>query len=199
MTCEVSCPEPDNLADVSLQLQETALEAERCIFNLEKLLRAAVNRPTFIQTNTASIAVNSNIDTPINSGGAPTTTFDNLPFSDLIPVSSWSNLPRLGGAVWLGAQFNATASGVVNDNTHRTTKLSVTHQSITEQVWVTQFEPNVGGGIDVTISGIFACDPGFSTATVLFNHLNTSSTVLIAAGAVFWATWLGDTQIAKVV
>ena len=196
MAACLSCHEAANLGDVALALQKTALEAEQCIYAQELLLQEAVNRPTIVVQTTATININAGDQQSITGSGSPTTLFDNT-------GSSNPDLQLLDGGIWMiGATINVAASGVVNNNTVRrltAAKVNYSNFTIAESVANSTTETSATGGIDMTVSGIFATVPGQHRAQIYFYHQNTSSTMTIAVGAILWATRLGDSFAVKVV
>lgn len=195
---QLDCPDPENYAAVALQLQETALQAEQRLYAVERTLRAAANRPTIVQTTTAALtglASGSFVD--IQPGLVATTTnFNNMPFG-----WSYSTIGVLPGAGMydIGCCLNLIASGAVTDNSFRIIRIRqlrpVTSGGIIQtQVdlaeWVI-FEANVGGGMDVTVTGTFHLQPGDEIDFQLW-HANTGSTMNVSSGAIYWTTFLGS-------
>lgn len=192
MTNCLTCPEPENYAAVALQLQNTAMQAEACLFDLQKQLRNGTNPLTTVitSTGTESIAANVVQDLGVTSF---TTNFANNPATQLTVLGP--NLPV--GVYQVGVALTATASGVVNDNTLRLVRIrtkrdgtpsSAPDDSVAE---VTIYEPNNGAGSDMSLSTVVTLD-GNQDLIFSFFHLNTSSTITIAAGATYWWTKLSD-------
>ena len=78
MTDCFTCAEPENYAAVALKMQETALRAESCIYDLENRLRGAVNQPTLI-VPVSSAGILANTQTNITPSGTPTYPFPTSP------------------------------------------------------------------------------------------------------------------------
>lgn len=196
---ELDCPDPDNYAAVALQLQETALQAEQRMYAVERTLRSAANKGTFVQTTTAArtgIASGTSF-TEINASAvANTVNFNNMPFT-----WSFSSIPLLPGAGVYDIGFcgNMIASGAVTDNSMRTIRIQQRRvvsgggsvETIIDAAEVLMFEANVGGGMDITVVGTFHLQPG-DRVYFEFRHLNVGSTMNISTGAIYWATYLGS-------
>lgn len=203
---DLDCPDPENYAAVALQMQETALQVEQRLFAVERTLRAAVNRQTFVQTTTAA-------RTGLTTGGfqpigpnavANTVTFSNWPgtggsfFGFSIPTDTG------GGAYEIGFYGNLIASGAVTDNSFRAVRIrqerpqpgSSTPLTV-ESTQATIFEANVGGGMDLTVTGVFVAIAGDSFEVEL-DHGNAGSTLNISTGAVYWVTYLGSPETVEV-
>lgn len=198
---ELDCPDGQNYAAIALQVQETALQAEQRIYQVERDLRAAANRHTFVQTTTAA-------RTGLTSGGvhdiAPgfvttTVTFSNWPSFGITAI-----VPQVPGAglYEVGVTLNAVASGAVTDNSHRTLRISQLRSNpngstVVEYAQTTVFEANVGGGMDMICSNVFDVRLG-DFFLFEFGHGNTGSTMNISTGAIYWATYLGSTDTVEV-
>ena len=59
------------------------------------------------------------------------------------------------------------------------------------------FEANVGGGMDITVTGVFNAAVG-DTFVFEMDHGNTGSTMNISIGAVYWITFLGSRETVEV-
>jgi len=196
---DLDCPDPENYAAVALQLQETALQVEQRLYEVERTLRAAANRPTIVQTTTAALTglASSLSFSDIQPGLATTTTnFNNMPFGwsySFIPV-----LPGPGGYD-IGCCLNAIASGAVTDNSLRQVRIQQLRtvpgggsvQDVVDSAEATVFEANVGGGMDITVVGTFHLQPG-DEITFEIRHQNAASTLNISSGAIYWTTFLGS-------
>jgi len=192
MTNCLTCPEPENYAAVALQLQNTAMQAESCLFDLQKQLRNGTNPLTTVitSTGTESIAANVVQDLGVTSF---TTNFANNPTTQVVQLGP--NLPI--GVYQVGATMTAIASGVVDDNTLRVLRIrtkkdgtpsGAPDDSLAE---ITIYEPNNGTGSDMSLSTTVTLD-GNQDLIFSFFHLNTSSTITIASGAIYWWTKLSD-------
>lgn len=201
--CDIFCPEPANLADISLQLEQTALQAEACIFDKERLLRSAVNKPTIIVVSGAPQVLGT-VATPLTTAYSPlyTNIGWNIYNSPAGAVPTWNNVAQMGGVWLVGVALNATAVGAVTDNSARSLFINTITDVIgtgTTQAIETLFEPNVGGGVDMSLTTVINTTQSVDQFQAVFFHNNVASNVTIAAGAIFWATRLGDSQIVKVV
>lgn len=193
----IDCPDPDNYAAVALQLQETALQVEQRMYGIERTLRAAANRPTIVQTTTAA---QTGIATGFFADIGPTlvattTNFDSMPIG-----WSYTTVPVLPGAgVYdIGCCLNLIASGAVTDNSTRVVRIQQLRdvpgggslQDVIDTAEGVIFEANVGGGMDITVSGTFHLLPGDEINHQLL-HSNAGSTMNVSSGAIYWATFLG--------
>lgn len=196
---DLDCPEPDNYAAVALQLQETALQAEQRMYEVERTLRAAANRGTIVQTTTAlrtGFVSGTTFSDIAPTGVANTVNFNNMPIG-----WSYSNIPVLPGAGMydIGFSGNLIASGAVTDNSMRAIRIQQRRtvpggggvQSIVDTAEGVIFEANVGGGMDITVVGTFHLQPD-DEVHFDFRHLNAASTMNISIGAIYWATFLGS-------
>lgn len=194
----LDCPDPDNYAAVALQLQETALQAEGRLYEVERTLRAAANRPTIVQTTTAvRTGIVSGFFADIQPGLVATTTnFNNMPVG-----WSYSTIEVLPGAGMydIGCCLNLIASGAVNDNSVRIVRIQQLRnqpgggllQDVIDTAEGVIFEANVGGGMDITVSGTFHLLPG-DEINIEFQHSNVASTMNVSSGAIYWTTFLGS-------
>jgi hypothetical protein len=193
------CMDPANYAAVALKLQQTALAAEACLFPVERSLRSAANLPTLIRTLAAPVACTANVMKVLD-------TFATLTFTNFTPSPTFgSTFSQLPAGVWqVGAFVNATATGTVDDNTYRQlsivtrTLFSPTSVANTYTMLETQFEANVGIGVDLTLCTTVALN-GNESIQFQFLHGNTSSTLNAATGSFFWAHRLSDEIALKVV
>jgi hypothetical protein len=199
MSC-LTCPENPNLADVALQLQYTALQAEQCIYTQEQLLRSAVNRPTIITTTTATFNVSSGVETSLVDVGTPVVTFNNSTIAP--PGTAWRNFFLQGGIFLCGVTYNVTAAAPT-DNTLRRTALGLRNTydpspQYSQSLVFTQYETTAALGVDVSVMGVFAATPNrtYGNATLLQNN---GSSVTVSTGLVLWATRLGDTTATRTV
>lgn len=200
MSC-LTCPTDPNLADVALLLQKSALEAEACIFDQEKLLRGAVNQPTVVAQSTNSVVSSlTNFEFPLVSTAFTfTTLFNNASTLDARPA--WQRLFLRGGIFFCGITYNVTAT-TPTDNSLRRTSLGVgppTFFAYNQSLIITQYETTATNGVDVALAGVFAVDPDTAIGQASLLHTNTSSSVTIAAGMRIWATRLGDSSVIRTV
>lgn len=192
MTDCLTCPEPQNYAAVALQLQNTAMQAETCLFELQKQLRNGTNPSTtiFTTTGTQSIVPNALVDL---NPGALTPTFNSTPVTALTGLG-----PNLDPGVYqVGICLTATASGVVDDNSLRIVRIRTKRDgtpsgapndaSAEESV----YEPNNGNGVDMSLMATMTLD-GSQDLIFSFFHLNVSSNITIATGCTFWWSKLSD-------
>lgn len=193
------CLTPPNYAAVALELQQTAMQAEACIFNVEQLLRRAPNAPTQIRTSTGTYSFAANVLATFASP-LPTTT---LTFSNISVVDFMSS-PLPAGVWQVGCSLNVTAVGTVNVETYRQVYIRVRNQfaspSSTPIYWASQstFEPNVGNGVEMCATATVVVN---GSQRVMFQmiHNNTGSNLEIQTGAIFWATRLSDPIALEVV
>lgn len=192
MTDCFSCAEPANYAAVALKLQQTALQAEDCIYALETRLRAAVNMPTLI-VPVSFAGVIANAQTILGFG---TVTFQNSTITSFNAA-----LPR--GVYEVGLSFNIAATGAVNDNTYRFAQIGVRpagaplSEPNSFNVFETSFESNSGNGMDMAVHTVVESD---GTDRVIFyaQHGNTSSSCDVTFGLA-WAIRLSDLDAPRVV
>jgi hypothetical protein len=186
----LSCPQPANYAAIAKQMHQTALEAETRIFDLEHLLRSAVNRPTIVQVSTSAITgipVNSEWNIGTTGGADFSTLFNNtsVQFAD-----NTDAFEVLGDGVYeVGLYANMSASGAVNVSSSR--YFSIFHNrpdpiavdGLTRVTEASQHlsDPNAGVGVDGTLSALFRVQRQDRLAFSVF-HTNTSSTVNVPVG-----------------
>lgn len=198
MTNCLTCPQPENYAAVALQLQNTALQAEACLFELDRQLQMATNPPTIIMTSGSPQVIAANTLTDLLAG---TFVFSNIPPAtsafiatpSLILISN--TLPP--GVYEAGVALNATATGAVDDNSLRVLRVRTkkmgtpTNATPDFSAEITVYEPNNGAGSDMSMATTVTLD---GTQDVLFSfvHTNTSSTLSIATGAMFWLSRLSN-------
>lgn len=203
-TPDLDCPDPENYAAAALQMQETALQVEARLYQVERTLRAAANRQTHVVTTTAA---RTGLTTGAFNDIAPlfvanTVTFTNYPgFGFSFGIQD----PPGAGEYQIGVYVNAIASGAVTDNSHRIVRIrqfNVPPGSGGTQVTVdtaeaTVFEANVGGGMDITVTGVFDMAVGDQIAFEM-DHGNVGSTMNISIGAIYWITFLGSRETVEV-
>lgn len=193
MTACLACMQASNYAAVALKLQRTALDAEACIYEMERNLRRVANPDTTIFTTTALISVPISADlTPL----VPSTGNEAITFSNNTGLSSIVSGYTPG--VWqIGAIVNAIASGAVNDNTYRNLYIRV-RRSLTDPDTVPDFyramasatESNTGVGVDITLSATVVFITGNEQVEIAFQHGNAASAINISIGSTWWATKL---------
>lgn len=190
------CLDPANYAAVALELQQTAMQAESCIFTLERSLRSVPNDLTAISTSSADISFANGA--VFNLGISTLTSTYNT-------INNVSNFMFPGTAlpagVWqVGAFVNAVAAGAVNANSYRYLYIAVrntTDPAAAPNVYraeVSCFEANVGNGMDMNLIATVVLN-GKQGINFQFLHNNSSSQITIKTGAIYWATRLSD-QIA---
>lgn len=208
------CPTGGNLAAIAKQLHATALDAEARIYELEQQLRAAANRPTIVQTTTANQTgltanVISILQPAFGSGWAE--TFNNTPVpSDEQLSNNDDPYIILGEGMYeIGWYGNLTASGGVNANTFRAVGIEqhtpdptslgtvINGFRLVNQVTVTEFDSNVGNGVDFCLIGEFRIKP-LDRIFFTLQHANVLSTLTLATGAVGWAHKISDATITEV-
>jgi hypothetical protein len=194
----LSCPDEQNYAAIAKQLHETALEAEARIFELERTLRSAVNRPTIIWTSTALVTgIPANVEWrvgPAGGDGSWVSSFDN---TGLVPFEfpdSTTVIAKLGAGVYeVGININFQPSVLVDDNSERL--LRILHYrpdptSLSGKLQINQaayflFEPSAGVGIDFSLIGTFNMQPN-DWIEYNFLHSNVNSDMDSPAGAITW-------------
>lgn len=200
MTDCLTCPEPENYAAIALQLQNTALQAETCLYDLERRLRAGTNPPTTVYTSTSlpvSIPANTLRDI---SGVSLTVNFSNIPASTIFPPAP--SLSALGpnlpvGVYQVGVCLNAIAVGAVTDNSLRLIRIRTkktgtpTNAPADAFAEVTIYEPNNGTGSDMSLMTVLTLN-GSQDLLFSFLHTNTASNMDISIGATFWWSRLSD-------
>jgi hypothetical protein len=162
---------------------------------LEAQLRSAANRPTIVNiTSTApSIVVNTRTRIALST----TTTFSNS--ANLLTQNT---LPA--GIYEAGVWLNATAAGAVTDNSFRQLEIvvrGVNDPSTVPDVYNAYaiiYESNNGSGMDMMLNTTVVLD-GTQVIQYHFIHANAGSNVVIAAGAILWATKISDTTVPRVV
>lgn len=192
MTDCFTCAQPANYAAVALQLQQTAIQAENCIYGLETRLRAAINLPAFVVPVSAS-GITANAQQILGFG---TATFQNSIITTLN-----NSLPR--GVYQVGLSFNIAATGAVNDNTYRFAQIGVRpnlaplSQPNSFNVFETTFESNSGNGMDMALHTVIESDGG-DRVVFYAQHGNTSSTCNVTFGLA-WVIRLSDLDSPRVV
>lgn len=196
----LDCPDEQNYAAIALQLQETALQAEACLYEVETLLRQVTNPPTVLFTVTGIEPVSANVFQRIGEA-AGTTVFANSPRINMSTVSvDWT------AGVWeVGVCVTAVSSGATTVDSIRELSIGVlpsnapTSPSIPTAAFssITTTEPNDGVGVDMTHSTVVIVEEGEEVA-FFFRHTN-ASIVNIQAGALYWATRLSDSTALRVV
>jgi len=192
MTQCLTCPQPENYAAVALQLQNTALQAEACLFELQKQLRNGTNPLTTILTSTGAELTTANVLQDLGVT-AFTINFSNWTAVQLVGLGT--NLPA--GVYQVGAMLTATATGVVDDNSLRVLRIRTKRAGTpTDAVAdfsdeVTIYEPNNGNGSDMSLMTTVTLD-GSQELLFSFTHTNTSSTLSIGVGARYWWSKLSD-------
>lgn len=206
---DLSCPQPENYAAIAKQLHLTALQAEARIFELEHELRSAVNRPTYVQTSTATITgIVANLEENIGpfGGGNFVTTFDNTGAAfENIDSPTMFNITG-EGMYEIGMYANVIASGAVNDNSWRSFRIAQQRPdptapngtAIVDEVSYTMFESNTGVGASCCLVGHFRIREGDSVRFFMF-HQNTSSTLNASIGNIVWLHKLSDSSNITVV
>lgn len=197
MTDCFTCPGDENYAAVSLQLQQTAQQAEGCLYDLEHSLRAAANLPTTLLVTTATQTIGANANVPIGGLTSNTVAFSNMQ----LVSTTWLTRPPGEGMWHIGASFNCIATGAVTVDTYRIFDIRTQKfpgiGPITNTIVSTQYEPNNGTGVDISFSTVF---PLTATDEVQLRFLhNNASSVNISIGARFWLTRISDRFNAQVV
>lgn len=188
----MTCPHPENYAAIALQLQNTALQAEACLHDLQRRLRQGTNPLTTVLTSTgAELTIANNLqDLGVT---AFTVNFSNWTAIQLVGLGP--NLPP--GVYQVGASLTATATGAVDDNSLRILRIrTVPAGAPTNSVAdfsdeVTIYEPNNGNGSDMTLMTTVTLN-GNQSLRFSFDHTNTSSTISIGIGATYWWSRLSD-------
>jgi hypothetical protein len=192
MTECLTCPQPQNYAAVALQLQNTALQTEACLFTLEQQLRNATNPLTTIITSTGNESVAANVLTDLGITSF-TINFSNWTANQLLSLGP--NLPA--GVYQVGVMLNATAAGVVDDNSLRVLRIRTkkagtpTAAAADFSDEITIYEPNNGTGSDMSLFTTVTLN-GTQELLFSFTHTNTSSLITIATGARYWWSKLSD-------
>lgn len=207
---DLSCPGELNYAAIAKQLHETALEAEARIFELERILRFAVNRPTLIMTSTAlvtGIAANTSWRVgPAGGDGSWVYAFDNTGLVAPEIPDSTTFVNRLGEGVYdFGIYINFIPSVLVDDNSERL--LRILHfrpnpatpggRDQVNQAAYLLFEPSAGVGVDFSLMGTFRMQPN-DYVEYNFIHTNVNSTLDSPAGAIVWAHKVSDASVLAV-
>lgn len=193
----LDCPDEQNYAAIALQLQETALQAEACLYEAETLLRQVTNPQTIVINITgAEPAVGANILLRIGSQ-ANTVQFANSPRVNLVAgLTPWTP------GVWsVGVAITASATGAVTVDSLRELFIQVLRtgtNTVTLSSVVTTSEPNDGVGVDMCHNLIVELEAG-EEFRFYFRHGNTGSSVQVAAGGLYWATRLSDATALRVV
>lgn len=201
MSTDIACLDGENYAAIALALQRTALEAEERMFNLERQLRAAANRPSIVQTSTATIpGIPANLAFvsygPIG-GGNFVTNFNNTGFDRNVDTGARVQFGDANGTgrglYQFGAYLNAAASGAVDDNTYRVATIeqwrqlpSGTEARIARSARTT-YETNTGVGVSMCVTAEFNMIEA-DRVRFFFVHGNTSSTMTISVGTILWSS-----------
>lgn len=200
------CPAPENYAAVAKQMHDTALRAESAIYNMEQLLRSAVNRPTLISVSTFALTdMPPDIDNVLSP--AILATFANFPLTSTsdAPNSDDDVYPITGEGIYeFGMSGTVVPQGAILTNSHRTFKIqqlradpSAFLDPVIFTAGYTVYEPNYPGGMDFSLSTILRLRTTDTVQCVL-NHGNTSDLTL-NAGATFWMQKVSDVDITRVV
>lgn len=192
MTNCLTCPQPQNYAAIALQLQNTALQAETCLHDLEAQLRRATNPLTTVITSTGAELVAANVlqDLGVTSF---TLNFSNWTATQLAGLGP--NLPP--GVYQVGASLTAIASGAVDDNSLRVLRIRTipagapTNTASDFSDEITIYEPNNGAGADMSLLTTVTLN-GKQDLLFSFIHTNTSSLISISIGATYWWSRLSD-------
>lgn len=192
MTECLTCPQPANYAAIALQLQNTALQAEACLHDLEQRLRQGTNPLTTVVTSTgAELTIANNLqDLGITSF---TINFSNWTANQ--PFNLGPNLPP--GVYQVGCSLTATATGAVTDNSLRLLRIRTvpfgapTNTPADFSDEVTIYEPNNGNGSDMTLMTTVTLN-GNQALRFSFDHTNVASSISIGIGATYWWSKLSD-------
>jgi hypothetical protein len=211
---DLSCPIEENFAAIAKQLHKTAVEAETQIYQLEYQLRAAANRPTIVQTTNATqtgmVTGAENLIGP-TSGLGFDTTFNNTVLGSAESIANNVNVfNALGEGIYeVGLYCNIIASGAADSNSFR--QIRIQHYTpdpsssgplqigmrLVDHASFTQFESNVGVGVDNTLTGEFHLQAG-DVIFFTLEHNNTSSTLNVSTGAIGWLHKLSDFTLTAV-
>lgn len=200
------CPDPENYAAVAKQMHDTALRVESVIYDMEQLLRSAVNRPTLINTSTAPYSgIPPNGDEVLNP--ATTVTFANFPLissNDTVHSDPDAYQITGEGIYEVGMSGTVVPDGAIFVTSHRTFKIqqlrpdpSALLDPVIFTAGYTVFEPGYAGGMDFSFSTILRIKP-MDTVLCVINHGNSSSLTL-STGATFWMQKVSDVDITRVV
>lgn len=195
---DLSCPAGVNFAAIAKQLHETALQAEDKIRCLEDGLLSAINKPLFIQRTNLTVAVADGVNGSIlNTQAGMVTLFKN---SDLEYSGAWEGRhPSLRSMYWVGGFIEATAAGVVDDNTYRRLAIEVrgiSDLNISYSSNKTLFENNVGLGGRMSVTDVISMT-GRELVQFRFSHGNTSSSMNVTS-ARFWVHQLSHSEVQEV-
>lgn len=195
MTDCFQCADPQNMGDVALILKDTAMRAEKCIYDLESRLRQAINPPTIIVDFPTTNAL-TNIRTPVSPNyNAPLFTNDTYSSISIHNVLA-------AGMYQVGITCTATATGAVTDNSLRLLEIAVrpalaaptTPDDYTARY--TEYEASQAGGTDMTLTTTIVVN-GTQKVAFYFVHTNASS-VDLTNGTV-WASRISDAYVTRVV
>lgn len=200
------CPEPENYAAVAKQLHDTALRVESAIYDMEQLLRSAVNRPTLVNTSTApQTDISSSTDVTLSP--VSTITFVNFPLvlaSDTVYSDPDTYRVTGEGIYQVGMSGTVVPQGAIFVNSHLTFKIQLIRPDPTELLspivftaGYTVYEPGYAGGVDFSLSAILRIKP-MDSVQFSINHGNSSDRTL-STGAVFWMQKVSDVDITRVV
>jgi hypothetical protein len=210
----IECMTPDNVAAVAKKMHDTALQVEQQIYEVENQLRESLNKPTIIQATTVNatgLAANTDHLIGPTFGGIVSTVFNNTSFPNSSPIANFDTLSiTLGEGMYeVGFWCTAVASGVADAGTQRSFRIR--HYTpdpsvvgflfnglrLVNEISYTLFESNVGGGVEIAISGHFRLRPMDRIFFTLF-HQNTSSTLTVNAGAVGWVHKVSESSLTEV-
>jgi hypothetical protein len=213
---DLTCWIGDNYAAIGKAMQQTALEAEERILSLERLLRAAVNPQTIIQTSTATITgLVANLigeqSVGPQGGGTFTMTFNNTASSSNVDETFRQLITQLGeGEYEVGIFVQVQPSGVVDDNTFRALTVAVDRSDPTVISALTPgerrvassfylaFEANAGIPVDMCVTLRYRMTT-LDRIKFLLDHGNTSSTLTALAGTIVWLTKISTADSVQVV
>lgn len=193
----LDCPDEQNYAAIALQLQETALQTEQCIEPLAQALRAAANRPAYIEQTFVANNIAANVVTVI-----PTTAA-----SEIFVNSNFNSFNGftldLPGVYQVGVRLQALPSGAVDNNSFRQLRIRVRNVSDPASMedrftaLLTTHEPNNGLGVDMSLSTTVVVEEN-DVVSFTFLHNNTSSSIDLIDNA-YWGVKLSDRNTLRVV
>lgn len=207
---DLACMDGHNMAAVALQLQHTARQAEERIYNLERRLRASLNRPTIVQRSTALITgIAADPTTGLQSigpagGGTFVTDFNNTGQNQNIDTGNRTLYGSLGEGLYeFGLSANLIASGAVTNNSYRIFRIVQTRldpeldlispapfgEHEMDENSLTLYESNTGVGVDGTVSAVFHMHAADRVHFVV-QHQNLGSTLNSSIGCLIWMTKL---------
>lgn len=206
------CPDPQDYAAVALYMQALGEQIDAELAEQLAALEGFLSRPTAILTNAANVNIpalsaSSSVYTTFAFNNAPTIiqtqvvgsiTYMTLgdPAGTVNPVT----YPR--GAWRFGAIARMQATGALDGFTTRTLRITITDDVLGSTIHGVQdntYATSAGApdAVNLTTTELLTGTHGVRVRATA-SHTNSSSSVDVLAGGLFWATYEGPTDIIEV-